>query len=832
MKLLLKDFQSEAVAEYVQKLRRAAKDVGEDGELQSVVLSSPTGSGKTVMAAAAIEALMAGDADYGPDPAATFLWISDQPELNDQTRRKMLEASSEFGPSNVVVLDSSFDQETFSPGNLYFLNTQKLGKAASLVKSGDDRTFTLWETVANTVAERPGSFYVFIDEAHRGMAESADKQQEATTIIQKFIKGSNGDVPEVPLVTGISATPERFSRLIEGTGRTTRSVDVSPEDVRDSGLLKETVTLHHPSENQPSDMTMLRAAAQSWQAFSRRWESYCQAQGEPPVRPILVVQVEDKSAKQVSKTDIAEAISAIEEEVGALDNAAYAHALQEAGRLEVGGRELRYLAPSDVDADPEIRVIFFKTALNTGWDCPRAEVMMSFRAANDATLIAQLVGRMVRTPLARHVDSDEHLDTVALYLPHYNEAGVERVVNKLTTPDPNILPPTQVTLGEEAVTLERVDGSDEAFAHLEALPSYTIPGTQKKNQVNRLMKLARRLSQDGIDPDAQEKATDQLLGVLRSEYDRLKDTGKFADVIEGRGRLEVRSVEWRMWTEATPVDDAETTELDVSAENVDDLFAAAGRKLKEGLHKTWWKSRFEEDPSAKNRAKLEIVALCAEAGVVSEVESSAKRTVEEWLKEHNSAIKSLPEGDRQVYDEVRNLAADPEPSQISYPTTIEEKKADRSWERHLYVDKDAQYSAKLNKWEAKVVEEELARDDVVGWLRNPPRKRWSFCVPYILNGQNRPLYPDFLFVRSGSNGLVVDMLDPHRLDLEDAPAKAAGLARYADKHWLDFGRIELIIVEGDDIKRLDLTEQSVRDKVKAVSNHAHLRQLYEEAPSS
>src|SRR5689334_23855465 len=42
--------------------------------------------------------------------------------------------------------------------------------------------------------------------------------------------------------------------------------------------------------------------------------------------------------------------------------------------------------------DPDVRVVFFKTSLNTGWDCPRAEVMMSFRAATDSTYIAQLVG--------------------------------------------------------------------------------------------------------------------------------------------------------------------------------------------------------------------------------------------------------------------------------------------------------------------------------------------------------------------------------------------------------------------------------------------------------
>src|ERR1017187_10641478 len=118
----------------------------------------------------------------------------------------------------------------------------------------------MWETVSNTVAARPGSFFVIIDEAHRGMMENARVRNEATTIIQKFIKGSAGEIPAIPLILGISATPDRFNSFISATERTARTVDVKAEDVRASGLLKEVITLHHPKRDQPTDMTMLRAA--------------------------------------------------------------------------------------------------------------------------------------------------------------------------------------------------------------------------------------------------------------------------------------------------------------------------------------------------------------------------------------------------------------------------------------------------------------------------------------------------------------------------------------------------------------------------------------------
>jgi type III restriction enzyme len=99
-----------------------------------------------------------------------------------------------------------------------------------------------------------------------------------------------------------------------------------------------------------------------------------------------------------------------------------------------------------------------------------------------------------------------------------------------------------------------------------------------------------------------------------------------------------------------------------------------------------------------------------------------------------------------------------------------------------------------------------------------------------LSGEWRALYPDFLVVRKAGKNLVVDILDPHLLSLEDAPAKAAGLAKFAAKHSDGFGRIELIIIdENDKMKRLDLSDETVRDRVKAVISHQHLKQLFDDA---
>lgn len=825
MKLLLKDFQTDAVTKLIKQLRRAASEA-KTGDLQAVCLSSPTGSGKTVMVTAAIELLLQGDDESAPEPNATFLWVTDQPELNEQTRRKMLSASSVLSTERLVAIDASFDQETFRPGVVHFLNIQKLGKEKGLVSRGDNRTYTIWDTVKNTIDARPGKFFVIIDEAHRGMSESTRNRNEATTIIQKFIKGSPNEIPPVPLVFGISATPDRFTSLIQSAGRTNRPVDVPPEDVRESGLIKDVITLWHPpKEAEHSDMTMLRAAVSAWQGYTRGWEEYCNAQTEAIVRPILLIQVQDGSGKQLSKTDLEEVIKVVRSVAGNLETDSLAHSFQEGTRVTVGDHEIRYLSPPDVQTDSDVRVVFFKTSLNTGWDCPRAEVMVSFRTATDATLIAQLVGRMVRTPLARRIESDESLNKVVLYLPHYDEKGLQSVIERLTKPDADIMPSLDVRLGKESVSLRRADGSEKSFEALAGLPSYEIPRARKSSQVKRLMKLARLLAHDDIDDKAPEKATKKLLDTLKAEYGARKRTKNFKALLEDKAKVEVRGLNFSVGTDL--VAEGETVELTVSPENLDDMFEAAGRKLGEGLHKAWWRSRVGEDATVREKAKLEFIALCfLESDVLGRVESVSRDMVQTWLSSFKGSISALPEGQKKEYDEIRRKASEPEERTLDHPQVIESRKEAQSFKGHLFVDAKGSFPCNLNTWEKKVIDAELSKG-AVGWLRNPDRKNWSLCVPYKSGGEWKGLYPDFLIVRAEGKNFVVDILDPHTLSLEDAPAKAVGLAEYAEKHGDKFGRIELIIVEGDKMKRLDLADEQVRNKVKQVSTHEHLRQLFD-----
>ena len=72
------------------------------------------------------------DLDCDPDPDATFLWVTDDPALNRQTRNKMLAASDLLDPLRLTIVENDFLDSKLDPGRVYFLNIQKLVRPVSL----------------------------------------------------------------------------------------------------------------------------------------------------------------------------------------------------------------------------------------------------------------------------------------------------------------------------------------------------------------------------------------------------------------------------------------------------------------------------------------------------------------------------------------------------------------------------------------------------------------------------------------------------------------------------------------------------------------------------
>lgn len=436
-------FQINAVNALRQKAAIAHRAYEEMRTPQVVSLQAPTGSGKTIMMASLIEMIYTGDAVFPEQPNAIFVWLSDSPELNQQSKEKIDLKADKIRPGQTIVIDdASFDRETLEDGKIYFLNTQKLSKSGNLGKHSDNRQWTIWETLTNTANEKSDRLYFIIDEAHRGMM--GNDAGRATTIMQRFLKGySEVGMGAMPVVIGMSATAERFTRLVAGISSTQYPVVISADVVRASGLLKEQIIISHPeNENIRDDFAVLKSATAEWVDKCRHWETYCREQHYRFVDPVFVIQVKAAgNGKKVSETDLDLVVATIEKTIRReFHDGELAHTFGSTGVLTLNGRKVSPVAPSQIAEDRGIRVVLFKEALSTGWDCPRAETMMSFRTAEDKTYIAQLLGRMIRTPLQCRVAVDESLNNVRLFLPYFDDASVDEVVKELRSSECGDIP--------------------------------------------------------------------------------------------------------------------------------------------------------------------------------------------------------------------------------------------------------------------------------------------------------------------------------------------------------------------------------------------------------
>lgn len=145
------------------------------------------------------------------------------------------------------------------------------------------------------------------------------------------------------------------------------------------------------------------------------------------MNPALIVQLGDTPSKSV----LSATLTALRASIPGLAEDQIVHTFAEHAALDVSGWKINHCSPELIAGETHVRVILAKSAITTGWDCPRAEVMVSLRKVEDTDLIAQIVGRTVRTPLAKRIEGDDRLNSVVAYLPFFNPAGLGAVAAAL-----------------------------------------------------------------------------------------------------------------------------------------------------------------------------------------------------------------------------------------------------------------------------------------------------------------------------------------------------------------------------------------------------------------
>lgn len=840
MRYTLKDYQTEAVRDVLRNLERARDSYRRHGALSQFSLTASTGAGKTVMAAAVIEALFFGNDEFDmpPDPGAVVLWFSDEPALNEQSRARIQAAASELD-SRLRVVSTAFSDPSFRPGNVYFLNTQKLSKNSRLVRgapsSAQDQLFrprpdqaqtSILDTISNTIANENLTLYLVLDEAHRGMgAHSKDR----STIVQRLINGQ-GTVPPLPVVFGISATVERFETAMKGAeGRDTLpSVMVDSALVQASGLLKDDIALYIPAEEGAFETVLLTKAVEKIKASTSAWEEYSREQGTTAlVQPLLVVQVGDKPSQET----LARTLDTIYEAWPELGYDAVANVFGEHADLNVGQQVVPYIEPQRVQDATHIRVLLAKSAISTGWDCPRAEVLVSFRPAKDRTHITQLLGRMMRTPLARRIPGNELLNSVNCLLPLFDRktaTGVAQLLIKgATSKDSDDGDDAGGGIGRrvlfDPISLSPNPAIERAvWERLAGMPSVTIPRLNTK-PIRRLTALAAALSKDGLVESAIELALQNMHSVLDGRAVQYKEK-------IDKARHDVLTMEGQE-VHARIGGGLSYRPFSVSADPraIEDYYRSATRVLSPALCASYVGHLVGPDGDEDDLLEAHIVV--AALGMVPEigqaVEAEADALARQWLTQTRAARKGFPDERQAEYDRLEAMSNEPEQISVTVPRAAQVdtkvRHADGTEEplptrlMHLMAASDGTYPVMLNEWERTVLDSEEAQIGFKGWYRNPDRaSKESLAIAYRDElGDWRALRPDFLFFGTANDGTVaVDLVDPHGHHLADALPKLRGLADFAERFAEHFRRIESVAETGGILRVLDVTKSRVRQAIR------------------
>ena len=954
MRVELFPFQKRALADIRMKTAEAMGSYHRTHSPQVVSFTAPTGAGKTIIMSALIESILFGDEQYVEQPDAVIVWLSDSPQLNEQSKQKIDSKAEKIKLSQcITVSEEVFDKEMFDDGHVYFLNTQKLSVSSKLTKNGDGRTYTIWQTLANTAREKSDHLYFIIDEAHRGM--QGREASKATTIMQKFIMGSDSDgIPPMPVVIGMSATTQRFNALVEGTSSTIHKSIVTADEVRSSGLLKDRIVITYPEDGAVNnDMAILQAAADDWKEKWEHWTQYCFEQHYAYVNPILIIQVLNGTGDALTDTDLDDCIAKIEERTGfKLESGQVVHTFGgTTSTLIINGLDVRYEEPSNIAEDRNIRVVFFKENLSTGWDCPRAETMMSFKHANDATYIAQLLGRMVRTPMQMHIQVDDVLNDVHLYLPYFNEDTVKDVVEALQSTEGGDIPTDiygesltgkkfetltvrpkkknedrqvpgqmslfdvfsghttaeQQTIGVSAEPAENVvstvhaqtnykqvqpedfpmqskkqpianttDSVQAATATLQSfetktpsennearnsqavqakksaeddlfdreevmkfindagLLSYNVRALRINDYLKSLFKMAHLLTMSNLHREAIREVQDEIVEMIHNYVEELKTDKKYDELVKQVKQFKLATQIFDAFGETmdnySVHDMFTTTDTDIERQ-----FQIADVKLgREGIGMAYGNKYM--DIADITAFKVDVILFVANEECMKRLHAYAENRFHGLNDNYRRYIATIDsERIRKEYDSIVSDGDPVSKHNFRLPETIQvpHEIGGKEYRDHLFVSEmTGTAKLKLNGWETELIETEKKRSDFVCWIRNPSRGSWALCIPYEIDGEIKPTYPDFIIVRKDERvGYVIDILEPHSPDFKDNLGKAKGFAEYARQN-PGVGRIQLIRMSKDAIgkiqfKRLDMYRTAIRDKVAHAINNDELDHIFD-----
>ncbi len=325
---------------------------------QTIMMKAPTGSGKTIILIDYVDKYLS-----NVSKNTAFIWLCPgKGNLEEQSRDKMRKFAS--GRKTQNLFDALLNG--FESGSTTFINWELVTKRDNTAIRDSERK-NLFDRIAD--AHRKGiEFIIVIDEEH------SNNTAKAKVIIDAFAAKN---------IVRVSATTVENKRH--------EFFEIDEVDVIAAGLITKVLYVNEGVEDN-LEITddydyLLDLADVKRKAIADRYKEIGKN-----IRPLVLIQFPNGQP---------ETIVAVERK---LESMGYTY---DNGMVSKWMSEDKKDLPDNLTENDAIPVfLLMKQAISTGWDCPRAKILVKLREGMSESFEIQTIGRIRRMPEAMHYEDD------------------------------------------------------------------------------------------------------------------------------------------------------------------------------------------------------------------------------------------------------------------------------------------------------------------------------------------------------------------------------------------------------------------------------------------
>ncbi len=344
------DFQNECVDYLVDKTFDAESK-------QVITVKAPTGAGKTVILIKYIDEYIKNSTNN-----TAFIWLCPgSGNLEEQSKERMDELTPQRDTRNLhfsMLLG-------FEAGSVTFVNWELVTKKGNNALKDGERA-NLFEVIAE--AHKEGiQFVVIIDEEHLNNTKKADD------IIKAFAAKN---------IIRVSATAQKVPHY--------EYYEIPEDEVINAGLITRAIYVNEGVDERQqitNDYDYLLDLADEKRKDIQAGYDLLQLK----IRPLVLIQFPMGQP---------ETIEAVEKK---LESMGYTY---DNGMVSIWMSDDKKNTDNLTDLDGSPAFLLMKQAVSTGWDCPRAKILVKLREGGSEDFQIQTIGRIRRMPERKHYGLD------------------------------------------------------------------------------------------------------------------------------------------------------------------------------------------------------------------------------------------------------------------------------------------------------------------------------------------------------------------------------------------------------------------------------------------